>query len=160
MGLFHTRYKIRLNIKVEKMKTIFVKPAEVERNWYIIDAKDVTLGKVAVKAAMLLKGKHKACYTPHQEVGDYVIIINAEKAALSANKKKDKMYYEHSGFMGGMKAYNYETLMSKRPTAPMEKAVKGMLSSGPLANQLFRNLKVYAGETHPHVAQQPIAVEV
>ena len=90
MGLFHTRYKIRLNIKVEKMKTIFVKPAEVERNWFIIDAKDVTLGKVAVKAAMLLRGKHKACYTPHQEVGDYVIIINAEFAALSANKKKDK----------------------------------------------------------------------
>lgn len=160
MGLFHTRYKIRLNIKVEKMKTIFVKPAEVERNWYIIDAKDVTLGKVAVKAASLLRGKHKACYTPHQEVGDYVIIINADKAALSANKKKDKMYYEHSRFMGGLKAYSYETLMTRRPTAPMEKAVKGMLSSGPLANQLFRNLKVYVGDTHPHVAQQPIAVEL
>lgn len=142
------------------MKTIFVKPAEVERNWFIIDAKDVTLGKVAVKAAMLLRGKHKACYTPHQEVGDYVIIINAGKAALSANKKKDKMYYEHSRFMGGLKAYSYDTLMERRPTAPMEKAVKGMLSSGALANQLFRNLKVYAGETHPHVAQQPTAVEV
>ena len=142
------------------MKTIFVKPAEVERNWYIIDAKDVTLGKVAVKAAMLLRGKHKACYTPHQEVGDYVIIINADKAALSANKRKDKIYYEHSRFMGGLKAHSYESLLERRPTAPMEKAVKGMLSSGALANQLFRNLKVYAGETHPHVAQQPIAVEV
>lgn len=142
------------------MKTIFVKPAEVERKWYVIDAKGATLGKVATKAATLLRGKHKACYTPHQEVGDYVIIINAAEAALSANKKKDKMYYEHSGYMGGLKAYNYETLMAKRPTAPMEKAVKGMLSSGPLANQLFRNLKVYAGESHPHAAQQPIAVEV
>ncbi len=142
------------------MKTIFVKPAEVEKKWYIIDAKDTTLGKVAVKAAMLLRGKHKAFYTPHQVVGDYVIIINADKAALSANKKKDKIYYEHSRFMGGLKAYSYEELLLRRPTAPMEKAVKGMLSSGTLANQLFRNLKVYAGETHPHVAQQPIAVEV
>lgn len=142
------------------MKTIFVKPAEVERKWYIIDAQNATLGKVAAKAATLLRGKHKACYTPHQEVGDYVIIINADKAYLSGNKVKDKMYYEHSRYMGGLKAYNYETLQAKRPTAPMEKAVKGMLSSGPLANQLFRNLKVYAGATHPHIAQQPIAVEV
>ena len=142
------------------MKTIFVKPAEVERKWYVIDAKGSTLGKVATKAATLLRGKHKACYTPHQEVGDYVIIINAAEVALSGNKKKDKMYYEHSRFMGGLKAYNYETLAGKRPTAPMEKAVKGMLSSGPLANKLFSNLKVYAGETHPHAAQQPIAVEV
>jgi large subunit ribosomal protein L13 len=149
-----------IKIKVEEMKTIFVKPAEVERKWYVIDAKNATLGKVAVKAAQLLRGKHKPCYTPHQEVGDYVIIINAVEANLSANKKKDKIYYEHSGFMGGLKAYNYETLLERRPTGPMEKAVRGMLSSGALANQLFRNLKVYAGETHPHVAQQPIAVEV
>jgi len=142
------------------MKTIFVKPAEVERKWYVIDAENKILGKVAVKAAYLLRGKHKALYTPHQEVGDYVIIINADKALLTGRKKTDKMYYRHSGYLGGLKSDTYEKLVARKPTAPMEKAVKGMLPSGPLGNKLYTNVKVYAGSNHPHAAQMPVAIEL
>lgn len=142
------------------MKTIFEKPASVERKWYVIDAEGVSLGRVAVKAAYLLRGKNKACYTPHQEIGDYVIIVNAEKAAMTGRKKTDKMYYRHSGFLGGMTAETYDKVVAKKPTMPMEKAVKGMLPKGPLGYKLFTNVKIYAGANHPHAAQQPIAVEV
>jgi len=142
------------------MKTIFEKPASVERKWYVIDAEGVALGRVAVKAAYILRGKNKACYTPHQEVGDFVIIINADKAALSGKKRTDKIYYRHSGFMGGLKAETYDKVLAKKPTMPMEKAVKGMLPNGPLGNKLFTNVKIYAGSSHPHTAQQPTAIEV
>ena len=142
------------------MKTIFVKPAEIDRKWFVIDAAGKPMGRVAVKAASIARGKTKPYYTPHQEVGDYVIIINAEQAVLSGNKVQDKMYYRHSGFMGGLKAENYRKLVARKPTAPMEKAVRGMLPKGALGNQLYRNVKVYAGGNHPHQAQKPETVEL
>ncbi len=142
------------------MKTIFVKPNEVERKWYVIDAAGQPLGRVAVKAAWILRGKNKALYTPHQEVGDYVIIVNAKEAVMTGNKRADKMYYRHSGYLGGMKSENYEKLVARKPTAPMEKAVKGMLPKGPLGNKLYSNVKIYAGAEHPHVAQQPVKIEM
>ncbi len=142
------------------MKTIFVKPNEIERKWFLIDAAGQPLGRVAVKAADILRGKNKALYTPHQEVGDYVIIVNAAEAALTGNKRADKMYYRHSGYLGGLKSENYEKLVSRKPTAPMEKAVKGMLPKGTLGNKLFTNVKVYAGADHPHAAQQPVKIEM
>ncbi|MDC7218726.1 MAG: 50S ribosomal protein L13 [Spirochaetales bacterium] len=142
------------------MKTKFVKPADANRKWVLIDAEGVALGRVAVKAASILRGKNKPSYTPNLETGDYVVIINAEKAKMSGNKAKDKIYYKHSGYMGGLTSENYETLVERKPTAPMEKAIKGMLPSGPLGNQLFRNVKVYAGAEHPHAAQSPVKVEV
>ncbi|MBN2658018.1 MAG: 50S ribosomal protein L13 [Spirochaetales bacterium] len=142
------------------MKTIFEKPASIERKWYVIDAEGVSLGRVAVKAANILRGKNKPYYTPHQEIGDYVIIVNAEKAAVTGRKKTDKMYYRHSGFLGGLKAETYEKVLAKKPTMPMEKAIRGMLPKGPLGNKLYTNVKIYAGANHPHAAQQPVAVEV
>ena len=142
------------------MKTIFVKPNEVERKWYVIDAAGQPLGRVAVKAATILRAKNKALYTPHQEVGDYVIIVNAKDAVMTGNKRNDKMYYRHSGYLGGLKSENYEKLVARKPTAPMEKAVKGMLPRGPLGNKLFSNVKIYAGAEHPHTAQQPEKIEM
>ncbi|MBN2510099.1 MAG: 50S ribosomal protein L13 [Spirochaetales bacterium] len=138
------------------MKTIFVKPAEVERKWYLIDASGKRLGRVASDVAMLIRGKHKALYTPHQEVGDYVVIINAAKAELTGNKEQSKMYYRHSGYPGGLTAETYNQVMAKKPTSPMEKAIRGMLPKGPLGRKLFKNVKVYAGDRHPHSAQKPI----
>lgn len=137
------------------MKTIFVKPAEVERKWYLIDASGKRLGRVASRAATLLRGKHKPLYTPHQEVGDFVVIINAEKAEMTGNKVQDKLYYRHSGYPGGLTAETYGQLVAKKPTSPMEKAIRGMLPKGPLGRKLFRNVKVYAGDRHPHAAQKP-----
>ena len=141
------------------MKTIFVKPKEVTRNWHIIDAKDQILGRVAAKAVRLLRGKHKPEYTPHQEVGDYVVIINAAEVALTGNKRQKKLYHRHSGYPGGLRTETYEELVERKPTAPMEKAVKGMLPKGPLGRKLFRNAKIYAGDRHPHAAQKPQIVE-
>lgn len=137
------------------MRTIFVKPAEVERKWFLIDAEGKTLGKVAVMAADILRGKNKSCYTPHQEVGDYVIIINAEKAVVTGGKETKKVYRRHTGYLGGLKSTVYRDVLAKKPTFPMEKAVKGMLPKGPLGRKLFTNLKVYAGAQHPHAAQRP-----
>ena len=107
-----------------------------------------------------MRGKNKPFYTPHQEVGDYVIVVNATEATLSGNKKAGKMYYRHSGYLGGLKTENYEKLVARKPTAPMEKAIKGMLPKGTLGNKLFTNVKVYAGAVHPHVAQQPVKIEM
>jgi large subunit ribosomal protein L13 len=142
------------------MKTIFEKPAGIERKWFVIDAEGISLGRVAVKAANILRGKNKPYYTPHQEVGDYVIVINAEKAAMTGRKKTDKLYYRHSGYLGGLKAETYDKVLAKKPTMPMEKAIRGMLPKGPLGNKLYTNVKIYAGANHPHAAQQPEAVEV
>lgn len=140
------------------MRTIFVKPAEVERKWFLIDAEGKTLGKVAVMAADILRGKNKPCYTPHQEVGDYVIIVNAEKAVVTGGKETKKVYRRHSGFLGGLKTVVYRDVLAKKPTFPMEQAVKGMLPKGSLGRKLFTNLKVYAGSEHPHTAQRPEVV--
>lgn len=137
------------------MKTIFVKPYEVPRKWYEIDAAGKRLGHVAVEAVKLLRGKHKPCYTPHQEIGDYVIIVNADKFELSGNKAQQKVYYRHSGYLGGLTAEKFSDIIKRKPTFPMEAAVRGMLPKGRLGRQLFRNLKVYAGPTHRHQAQKP-----
>lgn len=142
------------------MKTIFVKPATIEKKWYVIDAEGKRLGRVATAAARILRGKNKPEYAPHQDMGDFVIIINAEKAALSGNKYEDKKYYRHSNYPGGLTEETYADVIVRKPTFPMEHAVKGMLPKGALGNKLFTNMKVYAGEVHPHAAQQPIQVEI
>jgi large subunit ribosomal protein L13 len=142
------------------MKTIFVKPLTVEKKWYLIDAEGKELGRVAVAAARILRGKNKPEFVPHQDLGDYVIIVNAAKAALTGNKYEDKKYYRHSNYPGGLTVESYAEMIVRKPTFPMEHAVKGMLPKGRLGNKLFTNMKVYAGETHPHAAQQPIKVEI
>lgn len=142
------------------MKTIFVKPATVVKKWYIIDAEGKELGKVAVAAARILRGKNKPEYVPHQDMGDYVIVINAAKAAMSGNKAEDKMYYRHSNFPGGFSSFNYNDMLKRNPVYPMEHAIKGMLPHGILGRKLFTCVKVYAGAEHPHAAQQPIQVEI
>ena len=142
------------------MKTIYVKPREVTRKWHIIDAKGKVLGKVAVKAAELARGKHKPLYTPHQEIGDYVIIINAKEAVVTGRKTQQKEYYRHSGYPGGLSTETYEKALKRKPVFPMEHAVRGMLPKGRLGRKLFTNIKVYADERHPHAAKQPETVEV
>ena len=126
----------------------------------MIDATDKPVGRVAAKAAYMLRGKHKVTYAPHQETGDYVVIINAEKALMSGNKAEDKMYYHHTGFPGGLRSVNYTKLLQRHPADPILLAIKGMLPKGPLGRKLLTNVKVYAGDTHPHAAQNPQAVEV
>lgn len=142
------------------MKTIFVKPLTVQKKWYLIDAEGKELGRVAVAAARILRGKNKPEYVPHQDMGDFVIIINAEKAALTGNKYQDKMYYHHSNYPGGLKQTNYADMIKRKPVFPMEHAVKGMLPRGPLGRKLFTNMRVYAGANHQQTAQQPITVEI
>ncbi len=142
------------------MKTIFVKPQTMEKKWYVIDAEGKELGRVAVAAANILRGKNKPEYVPNEDMGDYVIIINAAKAAMSGNKYTDKMYYRVSGYAGGMKTESYADLMIRKPCFPMEHAIKGMLPKGALGRKLFTNVKVYADDKHPHAAQKPVAYEV
>ena len=142
------------------MNTVFVKQASVERKWFVIDAKDKILGRVAAKAASIVRGKNKAIFAPHQEMGDYVVIINAEKVAISGRKAQQKMYYRHTGFAGGLKANNYEKVIARHPTQPLENAIKGMLPKGPLGRKLVKNAKVYAGAEHPHAAQNPTAIDL
>jgi len=142
------------------MKTTYVKPHDAKRKWFVIDASGKSLGRVAVKAASLLRGKHKPHYVPYHEIGDYVIIINAQKARLTGRKRQNKLYYRHSGYLGGLKVENYEKLLARKPVAPMEKAVRGMLPRGALGNQLYRNVKIYAGSEHPHAAQRPEVMEL
>ena len=140
------------------MKTIFYKEREIPRSWYVIDAAGKPLGRVAAKVATMARGKHKAFYAPHQEAGDYIIVINADKVAVTGNKDKDKMYHHHTGFPGGLKSVNFNTLIGKKPTEPLYIAVKGMLPKGPLGRKLLKNVKIYAGNEHPHAAQNPVAV--
>jgi large subunit ribosomal protein L13 len=142
------------------MKTLYVKPREVSRKWYIIDANGKTLGRVAVKVASILRGKHKPIYTPHQEIGDYVIVINADKIAVSGRKRTDKIYYNYSGYPGGMKAVSFEKMIVRKPIYPLETAIRGMLPKNRLGRKLFGNVKVYAGDSHPHEAQQPERLEI
>lgn len=142
------------------MKTIFVKPQSIEKKWYLIDAEGKELGRVAVAAARILRGKNKPEFVRHQDLGDFVIIINAAKAALTGNKYEDKKYYRHSQYPGGLTVETYARMIVRKPTFPMEHAVKGMLPKGRLGNKLFTNMKVYAGADHPHAAQQPVKVEI
>jgi large subunit ribosomal protein L13 len=142
------------------MKTIFVKPADVERKWFIIDAEGKGLGRIAAKAASIVRGKEKALYVPHQEVGDFVVVINAEKIVMTGRKAQNKQYHHHSGYVGGLKTVTYEKLSARHPASPLELAIKGMLPKGPLGRKLWKNVKVYAGAEHPHRAQNPQAIEL
>jgi large subunit ribosomal protein L13 len=142
------------------MKTFTAKPESVTRDWYVIDAEGKTLGRMATEIARRLRGKHKAEYTPHVDTGDYIIVVNAEKVAVTGAKRSDKMYYAHSGYPGGLKSINFEKLQAKKPEMIIESAVKGMLPKGPLGRQMFRKLKVYAGTEHNHQAQQPQVLDI
>ena len=142
------------------MKTEFVKPALVERKWFVIDAEGKILGRVAARAASIVRGKNKPIFAPHQEMGDYVVIVNADKIAVSGRKVQQKMYYRHSGYPGGLKANNFEKVIARHPTQPLENAIKGMLPKGPLGRKLAKNAKIYAGAVHPHTAQNPTAIEL
>ena len=137
------------------MKSYIAKPAEVERKWYVIDAEGKTLGKVAVEAAMILRGKKKPIYTPHVDTGDYVIVINAEKVAVTGKKEDKKIYKSHSGYPGGLKETPLKELRAKNPEEIIRHAVKGMMPKGKLGRQMFKKFKVYAGPEHPHAAQKP-----
>ena len=143
------------------MKTIFVNEKEQKRDWYVIDAAGKPLGRVAAKAAYIARGKNKATYTPNQEMGDYVVIINADKVAVTGGKEQKKIYYKYStGFVGSLKAHTFEKLIEKHPEDPIRIAVKGMLPHGRLGRAIMDNVKVYAGADHPHTAQNPKSVEV
>lgn len=141
------------------MRTYTPKPGEVERQWHVIDATDVVLGRLASQTAILLRGKHKPTFAPHTDTGDFVIIVNAEKVALTGAKLEQKRAYRHSGYPGGLKSVNYAELLETNPVRAVEKAVKGMLPKNKLAAQQLKKLKVYAGGEHPHAAQQPKTYE-
>lgn len=142
------------------MKTIFVKSRDMQRKWWVVDAEGQILGRLAAKVVILLRGKHKAFYTPHMEVGDWVIVVNAEKVAVTGRKRDDKIYYRHSGYPGGLKAQNFSRALAKKPTFPLEHAIKGMLPKGRLGRKLFNHVKIYAGSNHPHAAQKPETMEI
>jgi large subunit ribosomal protein L13 len=142
------------------MKTVFIKPAVVEREWFVIDAEGKSLGRIAARAASIVRGKEKAVYAPHQELGDYVVIVNAEKTVITGRKAQQKLYHRHSGYPGGLKTVNYEKLVEKHPTSPLELAIKGMLPKGPLGRKLLKNVKIYPGAGHPHAAQNPQSIEL
>ncbi|MCB4770237.1 50S ribosomal protein L13 [Ancylobacter sp. Lp-2] len=143
------------------MKTFSAKPADIEKKWVVIDATDLVVGRLATIIATRLKGKHKAIYTPHVDCGDNVVVINAEKVALTGNKRNDKVYYHHTGFPGGIKERTAKFLLDGRfPERVVEKAVERMLARGPLGRKLMGNLRVYKGSAHPHEAQQPEALDV
>ena len=137
------------------MKTYNAKPGEIQRDWYLVDAEGKTLGRLATQIAERLRGKGKPQYTPHVDTGDFVVVVNAEKVALSGNKLQDKRAYRHSGYPGGIHSVNYGELLAKHPERVIEKAVKGMLPKNSLGRNMLRKLKVYAGPDHPHQAQQP-----
>ena len=142
------------------MKSYMQKKETVERNWYVIDATDIVLGRLATKAASMLRGKHKATYTPHIDCGDYIIITNASKVKLTGDKLNKKLYYNHSGYTGGLRTRTAKEMISKYPVEMVETAIKGMLPNGRLGRQMYKKLFVYEGETHPHTAQKPVVVEV
>jgi large subunit ribosomal protein L13 len=140
------------------MKTVSTKPADVTRDWYVVDAEGKTLGRMATEIARRLRGKHKPEYTPHVDTGDYIIVVNAEKVRVTGNKAKDKMYYRHTGYPGGLRSMSFEKMVDHAPERTIEFAVKGMLPKGPLGRAMYSKLKVYAGTEHPHQAQQPQAL--
>ncbi len=137
------------------MKTISANSETVKRDWYIIDAEGLVLGRMASEIAHRLRGKHKPEFTPHVDTGDYIVVINAEKIRVTGNKANDKMYHHHSGYPGGIKSISFNKLIDKAPERTIQSAVKGMLPRGPLGRAMFKKLKVYSGSEHPHAAQQP-----
>jgi len=142
------------------VKTYYAKPGEVQRDWVLVDATDMVLGRLATRVAEILKGKTKPQYTPHVDVGDFVVVINAEKIRLTGNKAADKNYYSHSGYPGGLKEVSFERMLEKHPERIIEKAVRGMLPKNTLGRQMGKKLKVYAGPEHPHEAQNPQLIEL
>jgi large subunit ribosomal protein L13 len=137
------------------MKTFSAKPHEVQREWFVIDAEDKILGRVASEVAHRLRGKHKPEFTPHVDTGDFIVVVNAGKLRVTGNKGLQKKYFRHSGYPGGIYETNFDKMQARFPGRALEKAVKGMLPKGPLGYAMIKKLKVYAGETHPHTAQQP-----
>ena len=137
------------------MKTLYADEKKIERKWYIVDAEGVTLGRLATRVATILRGKHKPIFTPFQELGDYVIVINAAKFNVTGKKMTDKMYYRHTGYPGGLRTANLTKMLESKPEFPVEHAIRGMLPKNRMGRKLFNNLKVYAGSDHPHAAQQP-----
>jgi large subunit ribosomal protein L13 len=169
MGLFYRKQEKKAGILLTffsdfghnaNMKTEFVKPASVERKWFMIDADGKVLGRVAAKAASIVRGKNKAIFAPHQEMGDFVVIVNAEKILVTGRKAQQKTYYHHSGFPGGLKTHTFDKVIARHPTQPLENAIKGMLPKGPLGRKLAKNAKIYAGTAHPHSAQNPTAIDL
>ncbi|NKX92203.1 50S ribosomal protein L13 [Sanguibacter hominis ATCC BAA-789] len=142
------------------MRTYTPKPGDIQRNWYVIDATDVVLGRLASHVATLLRGKHKPTFAPHVDGGDFVIVINADKVALTGNKREQKLAYNHSGYPGGLRAVAYSDLLENNPERAVEKAVRGMLPKSTLGRQQLGKLKVYRGSEHPHAAQQPKPFEI
>lgn len=142
------------------VKTFSAKEQAVMRKWYIVDATDKTLGRISTQIAKYLRGKHKPEYTPHVDTGDFVVVINADKVAVTGNKLTDKVYYHHTGHPGGIKSSTLEQMLEKHPTRVIEKAVKGMLPKNSLGRKMYGKLKVYAGAEHPHAAQQPESIEL
>ena len=142
------------------MSTFSAKPADVTHEWFVIDATDKVLGRIASEAALRLRGKHKAIYTPHVDTGDYIVVINSSKIRVTGNKALDKMYHRHSGYPGGFSSTNFKDMQAKHPTRALEKAVKGMLPKGPLGFAMIKKLKVYGGAEHPHTAQQPKVLDI
>lgn len=142
------------------MRTYTPKPGDVDRAWHVIDANDVVLGRLAAQAATLLRGKHKPIFAPHVDTGDFVVIINADKVALTGSKREQKRAYRHSGYPGGLKSVGYTELLDKHPEKAVEKAIRGMLPKNSLGRAQLRKLKVYAGPEHPHTAQQPKKFEI
>lgn len=142
------------------MKTYVAKPAEIERQWYVVDAEGKTLGRLASQIAAILRGKHKPIYSPSVDCGDYVVVINAEKIAVTGRRLDQKVYYRHSGYPGGISSITLREQLQRYPTRPLEAAVKGMLPKNPLGRKMFRKMKVYTGPNHPHQAQQPVELEL
>jgi large subunit ribosomal protein L13 len=142
------------------MKTFSANPATVRRDWYVVDASDKTLGRLASEIARRLRGKHKPEFTPHVDTGDYIVVINAGKVSVTGNKLKDKVYYRHTGYIGNLKSETLEQLLRTKPERAIQRAVKGMLPKNPLGRAMFRKLKVYAGPEHDHAAQQPKPLEL
>ena len=142
------------------MKTFSAKPAEVRRDWYLVDATGKTLGRLSTEIARRLRGKHKPEYTPHVDTGDYIVVVNAEKIRVTGNKLKDKLYHQHTGYIGNLKTISLEKMLEETPERVIEHSVKGMLPRGPLGRKMFAKLRVFAGPEHSHAAQQPIPLEI
>ncbi|MBQ0759817.1 MULTISPECIES: 50S ribosomal protein L13 [Zhongshania] len=142
------------------MKTLSAKPSDVIHDWYVVDAAEKTLGRLASEIAHRLRGKHKPEYTPHVDTGDYIVVVNAEKIRVTGNKATGKIYHHHTGYPGGLKSISFEKLIDKAPERVIQGAVKGMLPKNPLGRAMFKKLKVYAGTEHPHAAQQPVELNI
>ncbi|MFT5351648.1 MAG: large subunit ribosomal protein L13 [Gammaproteobacteria bacterium] len=160
-GSIRTIAPLFLPLVTEKqMKTFSPTPEDVKHDWFLVDAKGKTLGRLSTEIARRLRGKHKPEYTPHMDMGDYIVVINAGEIQVTGNKTTDKIYYRHSGFPGGLKSTTFDKLRASKPEIIIEKAVKGMLPKGPLGRDMFRKLRVFPGAAHAHAAQQPTPLEI